>query len=175
MAPVSRWDWLPLNPPPKRTEGPLTLNTARSRPSALTTTRAPVLPISQTACWVIAPYGTASRPLACVHSAGLGAEHREFCEVFGPEHILPNLGEFLDYFMIRKVIAGKATLRAAGTVTKKLAKWLSEKGYVKAKDAEAAAERSGDAARELPEADELASLLHDFAEDQEGKGTTKAM
>ena len=39
--------------------------------------------------------------------------------------------EFLGYFMPRKVLCGKETIRAAGTVTKKLAKWLSEKGYVK--------------------------------------------
>lgn len=96
-----------------------------------------------------------------------GAEHREFCEVFGPEHILPNLGEFLDYFMVRKVIASKATLRAAGTVTKKLSKWLAAKGYVDGEDAEDAAERAGDAARDLPKADELSSDLYDFAESQD--------
>jgi hypothetical protein len=98
-----------------------------------------------------------------------GAEHREFCEVFGPEHILPNVGEFLDYFMIRKVMASKETLRAAGTVTKKLAKWLAEEDYVETEDAEMAAERGGDAARELPEAAELAADLADFAEGQEGE------
>lgn len=96
-----------------------------------------------------------------------GDEHREFCEIFGPEHILPNVGEFLGYFMVRKVICGKETLRAAGTVTKKLAAWLAAKGYVTTKDAEEAAERGGEAARNLPKAQELASLLHEFAEDQE--------
>ncbi len=96
-----------------------------------------------------------------------GTEHREFCEIFGPEHILPNVGEFLGYFMIRKVIAGKETLRAAGTMTKKLAKWLAEKGYVKPDSAAEAAERGGRAARELPEADKLGELLHEFAEMQE--------
>ncbi|MBI4481326.1 MAG: hypothetical protein HY652_00410 [Acidobacteria bacterium] len=69
--------------------------------------------------------------------------------------------------MIRKVIAGKELLRAAGTVTKKLAAWLAEKGYVKAEEAEEAAERGGAAARDLPKAEELASLLHEFAENQE--------
>jgi len=96
-----------------------------------------------------------------------GAEHCEFCQIFGPEHILPNLGEFLDYFMVRKVIAGKETLRAAGTVTKKLARWLAEKGHVGAEDAEDAAQRGGKAARDLPKADELAALLHGFAEGQQ--------
>lgn len=96
-----------------------------------------------------------------------GTGHREFCEIFGPEHILPNVGEFLGYFMVRKVIAGKETLRAAGTVTRKLAKWLGEKGYAKAEDAEEAAERGREAARDLPKADALASLLHEFAGRQE--------
>jgi len=38
--------------------------------------------------------------------------------------------EFLGYFMPRKVMCGKDLMQAAGTVTKKLAKWLAEKGYV---------------------------------------------
>jgi hypothetical protein len=96
-----------------------------------------------------------------------GDDHREFCAIFGPEHIVPNLGEFLDYFMVRKVIAGKETLRAAGTVTKKLAKWLNEKGYIDAEDAEDAAERGADAARDLPKAEELSALLYEFAEEQD--------
>ncbi len=92
-----------------------------------------------------------------------GAEHREFCEIFGPEHILQNLDEFLGYFMVRKVIAGKETLRAAGTVTKKLAAWLAENGYVAGRDAEDAAKRGGEAARDLPRAEELASRLRELA------------
>lgn len=96
-----------------------------------------------------------------------GAAHREFCQVFGPEHILKNIGKFLDYFMVRKVIAGRETLRAAGTVTKKLAKWLAEKGYVETEKAENMAERGREAARDLPAAQDLAFDLDDFAEDQE--------
>jgi hypothetical protein len=95
-----------------------------------------------------------------------GDEHREFCQIFGPEHILPNVGEFLDYFMIRKVIAGKELLRAAGTVTKKLAAWMAEKGYADAAEVEDAKERGGAAARDLPQAEELASRLRRFTEDQ---------
>lgn len=96
-----------------------------------------------------------------------GSEHRESCDIFGPEHILPNVGEFLGYFMVRKVIAGKDLLRAAGTVTKKLAAWLAEKGYARAEEAEDAAERGAEAPQNLPRAEDLASLLHDFAEDQD--------
>lgn len=95
-----------------------------------------------------------------------GSEHREFSEIFGPRHILPNVGPFLDYFMVRKVIAGKDLLRAAGTVTKRLATWLVEKGYATAEDASDAIERGGAAARDLPKAEELASRLRRFAEGQ---------
>ncbi len=35
-----------------------------------------------------------------------------FCHVFGPEKIPEHLGEFLDYFMVRKVIAGQELLKA---------------------------------------------------------------
>ncbi len=96
-----------------------------------------------------------------------GNEHREFCEIFGPAHILPNVGPFLNYFMVRKVIAGKDLLRAAGTVTKKLATWLVEKGYARVEEASDAAERGAAATRDLPKARELASRFRRFAEDQE--------
>ncbi len=96
-----------------------------------------------------------------------GEQQREFCEVFGPEHILPNVDEFLNYFMVRKVMAGKDLLRAAGTVTKKLARWLAEKGYADAEDAEEVVGRGAAAARDLPQAEELAAFLYDFAQEQE--------
>jgi len=57
-----------------------------------------------------------------------GEEHREFCEIFGAEHILLNLREFLGYFMVRKVIAGAELLRAAGTVTQDPVKVACGKG-----------------------------------------------
>ncbi len=95
-----------------------------------------------------------------------GDEHREFCQIFGSEHILSNVGEFLDYFMIRKVIAGKDLLRAAGTVTKKLAAWMAEKGYAEAEEVEDAKERAAAAVRDLPQAEDLASNLRRFAENQ---------
>ncbi len=91
-----------------------------------------------------------------------GDEHREFCEIFGPEHILPNIGEFLNYFMVSKVMAGQDLLRASGTVTKKLAKWLAEKGYATAEQAEDSVERGSDAARDLPMAEKLMALLYEF-------------
>ena len=34
-------------------------------------------------------------------------DEEAFCHLFGPEEIPPHLGEFLGYFMVRKVIAGQ--------------------------------------------------------------------
>lgn len=87
-----------------------------------------------------------------------------FCRLFGPEKIPEHLGEFLDYFMVRKVIAGQELLRASGTVTGKLVRWLAARGYVDAEAAEDATERAHDASRDLPMADRLGSLLLDVAD-----------
>ena len=96
------------------------------------------------------------------HFDAKGDQHREFCDIFGPEHILENVGEFLNYFMVSKVIVGADTLRASGTVMKKLAKWLVEHEYVKSDDADVAIEKGSDAARDLPAAEKLSTLLYDL-------------
>jgi hypothetical protein len=66
--------------------------------------------------------------------------------------------------MIRKVMPSEDLLRASGTVTKKLAKWLHERGYISADEQADAVERGDEAARELPRADRLGSLLHEVME-----------
>jgi hypothetical protein len=96
-------------------------------------------------------------------SSAKGEAHREFCGLFGPEHILPNIDEFLGWFMVRKVMAGKDLLRAAGTMTKKLAKWLAEQGYVESEAVEHVVERGNAAGRDLPAARKLADLLDESA------------
>jgi hypothetical protein len=88
-------------------------------------------------------------------------DEEAFTRLFGPEKIVENLGEFLGYFMVRKVMAGQELLRASGTVTKKLASWLHQQGYISNDERASAVERAGDAARELPRADRLGELLHD--------------
>jgi hypothetical protein len=88
------------------------------------------------------------------------AQGSTFCGTFGPEEIPGGYGEFLGYFMPRKVACGKDTLKAAGTVTKKLAKWLAEKGYVK--DTKRAQLEATEAARDLPGAHDLLDLLEDY-------------
>ena len=80
-----------------------------------------------------------------------------YCKTFGPEELLDGYDEFLGYFMPRKVMCGKETMQAAGSVTKKLAKWLAEKGYIS--DTEDAQERAGEAAKDLPNALKILDIL----------------
>jgi hypothetical protein len=93
-----------------------------------------------------------------------GDEHREFCQVFGPEKIPGSVGEFLNYFMIRKVMGGKELMKAAGTVIKKLGKWLKEKGYIEPETAAEIVSLGATAAKELPATEELAWMLADYAD-----------
>jgi hypothetical protein len=80
-----------------------------------------------------------------------------YCGTFGPQEATAGYSEFLGYFMPRKVMGGKETMQAAGTVTKRLAQWLSEKGYVE--DTEDDQERAGEAAKDLPDASAVVELL----------------
>jgi len=89
-----------------------------------------------------------------------------FCGTFGPEDILGGLSEFLGYFMPCKVIAGKDTMKAAGTVTKKLMKWLAEKGYVADDEGlDYAKEEAGRAARDLPASQDVICLLEMYIDE----------
>ncbi len=96
-----------------------------------------------------------------------GEEQRQFCDVFGLEKMLENVYEFLDYFMIRKVICGTGMLKAAGTVIKILMKWLADNGYVDTEMAAEYADEAGEASKELPAMEKLANSLWRYAQDQE--------
>lgn len=99
------------------------------------------------------------------HYNAEGKERREFCQLFGPDKITEELGMFLGYFMTRKVMAGADFKRLAGTVTKKLSKWLAEKGYVSEDDAELGEEEGAEAARDLPKAEKAGDILYHTAKD----------
>jgi len=93
-----------------------------------------------------------------------GGEEDAFCRLFGPEKIPAHIDEFLDWFMVRKVMAGQDLLKASGTVTGKLVRWLAGHGYIDVDVAEDAAERAREASRDLPMADRLATLLDEVAD-----------
>lgn len=55
----------------------------------------------------------------------------EFCEIFGANKITDTImGEFLSYFMIRKVAASKGFMKSTGTVMRRFATWLNDSSYI---------------------------------------------
>ncbi len=93
-----------------------------------------------------------------------------FCNVFGPERILEGLDGFLGWFVIRKVLGPPEILAAAGPVCARLASWLVEQRYVEAGAADGAEEIAAAAARDLPIAEELSTLLYDSRDDVDEDG-----
>jgi hypothetical protein len=83
-----------------------------------------------------------------------------YCGTFGAEDITAGFTEFLGYFMPRKVIAGNETMKAAGTVIKKLTRWLADKGYSELD--ESVRDLVGAAARDLPASQKLLDDLCDW-------------
>ncbi|MGZ6564209.1 MAG: hypothetical protein ACXVH3_30965 [Solirubrobacteraceae bacterium] len=90
-------------------------------------------------------------------------DEEAFCHLFGPAKIPPHLGEFLGYFMVRQVIAGQELLKAAGTVTGKLVRWLETQAYIEPDAAQVASLQARESARTLPAAERLGSLLQGVA------------
>jgi hypothetical protein len=86
-----------------------------------------------------------------------------FCHLFSPEKIPPQVPEFLYWFMLRKVMCGDELLRAASTVTKRLLKWLEERGDIEREATQRAHAVAKAAAHDLPASTRLTRLLGDIA------------
>jgi hypothetical protein len=86
-----------------------------------------------------------------------------FCTQMSATYITDMLDEFLGYFMIRKVIASQELLRASGTVTKKLLRWLEDQGVIEDDAADIGVQKAADAARNLPKAGRLADALYELS------------
>lgn len=88
-----------------------------------------------------------------------GAAHREYCEIFGPERIVPELGQFLGWFLVRKVIARPKDLAIVARETGRFVKWLGERGHIPAAVAAEGAVLAAEATKAVPAAEEVATLL----------------
>jgi len=85
--------------------------------------------------------------------------HKEFCQVFGADKILENIGEFVGYFLIRKVMASATFLGKAAKEIEQLCYWLEKNKFVNSEDAREGASRAATAARVLPRSEKAAQLL----------------
>jgi len=99
------------------------------------------------------------------HDNARGGESPKFCRLFGPEKIGENLEMFLDYFLVRKVMAGADFLKKVGSISSRLMKWLGENGYIAPEDAEEGSDQGRTAARNLPRSENAGRILYQAAED----------
>ncbi len=84
-----------------------------------------------------------------------------FCRLFGAQELVDGLGEFLNYFMIRKVIASQQELQSASTVTKKLVSWLKTHKLITDEIAAEALEEAK-AAKKLPAMERLGEIFYEL-------------
>lgn len=91
-------------------------------------------------------------------------EEDAYCRLFGADKIPGEIGAFVGYFMIRKVLAPKAVIASTGRVMGDLLDWLVGEGLVRAGDIVDAKERAEAAGTDLPLAERLAGLLYQQAE-----------
>ena len=90
-------------------------------------------------------------------------EETEFCAIFGPDKIgCSEIGEFLDYFMIRKVACGTDFMKTVGRVMRKFVKWMKEKGYMSEEEYGISGEIVDELKSELPEVSKLSDLIYNY-------------
>ncbi len=106
----------------------------------------------------------------------LSRNDKEFCEIFGPSNIGANeISEFLDYFMVKKVIGSKELMKNVGRVMGIFVRWMNEKGYMDDEESTITAERVDGLKDDLPKVEELASMIYDYIEDNPVDDFTKTM
>lgn len=93
-----------------------------------------------------------------------GKEHKDFCQVFGPDKISENVGEFVGYFLIRKVMMPGDQMAEAAAVVAELCKWLVEQNIVSIEDAQDAIEKAERAAKLLPRAEDANRIIWELAQ-----------
>lgn len=81
------------------------------------------------------------------------------CGLCPPREIVDNIDDFLSWFMVRKVLAGQDLMRAAGTVSRRLGKWLYEHNYIDGDDATVYQDETTRLSRSLPKATALRDKL----------------
>jgi len=103
-------------------------------------------------------------------------DDKEFCDIFGPDKIgSSEVGEFLDYFMIRKVMGSKELMKTVGRVMRKFVKWMNEKGYINEEEYEDTAEIVDELKDELPKVEELSGLIYDYIQDNPSDDLTESV
>jgi len=106
----------------------------------------------------------------------LARKGKEFCEIFGPSNVGANeISEFLDYFMVKKVIGSKEFMKNVGRVMGRFVRWMNEKGYMNDEEFKITVERVDTLKDDLPKVGELANMIYDYIEDDPVEDVTETM
>ncbi|MBK1671148.1 hypothetical protein CKO28_24390 [Rhodovibrio sodomensis] len=90
-----------------------------------------------------------------------------YCEAVGPYYLMLHLPTFLTAAQLRRLEAPPELPDQAGTVVKKLAKWLETQGYISALAARAVRDMAAEVGQRTPAMDELAQRLKALTQDVE--------
>lgn len=90
------------------------------------------------------------------------------CGLGSPKEIAYTIGHFLGWFMVRKVVAGQDLMRAAGSVTRRLGRWLYEHHYIDETNAEIFQSQVKSLGRALPKATDFRNKLSRWVDDLGG-------
>lgn len=90
-----------------------------------------------------------------------------YCEAVGPYYLMLHLPTFLTAAQLRRLEAPPELPDQAGTVVKKLAKWLETHGYINAIAVKAVRDMAADLGQRTPAMDELAQRLQALTQDVE--------
>lgn len=91
-------------------------------------------------------------------------ERTEFCDIFGPEHIAPSIGMYLDWFLPKKVGVSEDAAKKAVRFARDLVTWLVDQGFVRAEDAVLAEESVAQGADGLPAAARFSRIVGTWCE-----------
>lgn len=100
---------------------------------------------------------------------GAGPPPGGYCDIHGPEHILPFYGEFRGRFLPCRRGLPKGVRDTVPAVLKSLARWLAREGHVEPGEAEYWIRRGAEAVRDLPEAEALAPILASLTPDRDDR------
>jgi hypothetical protein len=93
-----------------------------------------------------------------------GKQHRDFCQIFGPEKIIENLGEFVGYYLISKVMLDADEMALAARVVADFCDWLAANGFITKANGKKGSARALRAAEMLPRAENANRLIWQIAQ-----------
>jgi len=93
------------------------------------------------------------------------SENKQFCEIFGPEHLgNAEITDFLSDFMVKKIAGNKTLMETTGRVMLRLVNWLHEKGYTSDEEFNQAFESVKKLKPDLPLVGEATDLIYDYVQ-----------